>query len=315
MHQPKRRRRRCMLSVPASSDRKIEKALTTGVDFVFLDLEDGVAPSAKPEARRNAIWAFNELDWGNTVRSFRMNGIDSYWAVQDLLDVVGNAGEHIDTIVIPKVKFARDIHFVETLVSLIEKERGIDHTIGFELLIEEVEGIQNIREICTASSRIESLMFGVGDYTRAQGVDIRDAMGPARYYPGDIWHFQRSTLAIAARVAGVDYIDGPWGHIVDIEGYRNECRKVKTLGGVGKWAIHPTQIPVATEEFTPSKDELLSALRMRSQFEEARAKGLGAVRTPEGGMLDEAILPIIQGMLDSARFYGVDISALECELK
>ena len=306
-----RRRRRCVLSVPASSERKIEKALASGVDFVFLDLEDGVAPAAKAQARRNAIEAFNTGNWGTTVRCFRMNGIDSYWALQDLLEVVGEAGRNIDTIVVPKVKQARDVHFCDTLLGLIERQCGIDRPIGLELLIEEVEGIQNIREISAASARIESLMFGVGDYTRAQGVDIRDAMGPARYYPGDIWHFQRSTLAIAARVAGIDYVDGPWGLIADPDGYRNECRKAKTLGAVGKWAIHPTQIPIAMAEFTPTSEELLQALKMKREFEKARAKGLGAIKTADGGMLDEAILPVVNAMLDTARFYGVDVAEIE----
>ncbi len=308
MAQKIRRRRRCMMSVPADSTKKIEKAIASGVDFIFLDLEDGVAPQRKPEARQNAIRAFNEMDWGETVRCFRMNGIDSYWAIQDLTEVISAAGNNIDTIVIPKVKFARDVEFVETLLELIETEHGVKEKIGFELLIEEVEGIQNIKEISHASDRVESLMFGVGDYTRAQGVDIRDAMGKPRYYPGDIWYYQRSTLAVAANCIGVDYVDGPWGIIQDLEGYERECKMVKTLGGVGKWAIHPSQIETATREFTPSDEEISQAVEMKRLFEEAKAQGLGAVKTPDGGMLDEAILPIVQQILDTCEFYGVDMS-------
>ncbi len=306
-----RRRRRCVLSVPASSPRKIEKALESGVDFVFLDLEDGVAPTAKAEARRNAIRAFNEMDWGETVRCFRMNGIDSYWAIEDLTEVVGAAGNNIDTLVIPKVKRARDVHFVETMLEVIEHQHGVATKLGFELLIEEVEGIQNIKELAEASDRVESLMFGVGDYTRAQGVDIRDAMGQARHYPGDIWYYQRSTLAVAARCIGADYVDGPWGLIKDLDGYRRECKMVRTLGGVGKWAIHPTQIPVATEEFTPSDEEIQQAITMKRLFEEARSQGKGAVKTPDGSMLDEAILPIVDQLLETADFYGVDLTRFD----
>ncbi len=301
-----KRRRRCMLSVPGSSMKKIEKGLASGVDHIFIDLEDGVAPPAKPEARQNVIKAFNEFDWGQTVRCFRMNGIDTYWAIQDIVEVVGAAGNNIDTLVIPKVKFAQDVKFVETLLELVEKENGIDHKIGLELLIEEVEGIHNIHEIAQSSDRIESLLFGVGDYTRAQGVDPRDAMGKPRVYPGDIWYHQRSTLAVAARVIGADYVDGPWSIIPDMDGYRRECQMVKTLGGVGKWAIHPTQIPVAMEEFSPDVEEVKNAAKFLKLMKEASAAGKGAIKTEEGFMLDEAAIPMLQAVLDQAEFYGVE---------
>ena len=182
------------------------------------------------------------------------------------LRLLVKAGNNIDTLVIPKVKFARDVHFVETMLELIEQEQGIEHKIGLEILIEEVEGIHNINEIAVSSDRIESFMFGIGDYTRAQRVDPRDAMGKPRHYPGDIWHHQRSILAIAAAVVGADYVDGPWGRIPNIDGYRRECRMVKTLGGVGKWAIHPSQIPVATEEFGPSQEEVVIAKKYLAEF-------------------------------------------------
>ena len=302
-----KRRRRCVLSTPGSSLPKIEKALASGVDHIFLDLEDAVAPSKKPEARQNVIKAFNEMDWNGAVRCFRMNGLDTYWAIDDLIEVVGKAGKNIDTLVIPKVKYGRDVEFVDTMLGLIEQENGIEHKIGLELLIEEVEGIHNINEIAASSDRIESFMFGIGDYTRAQGVDMRDAFGEPRYYPGDIWHHQRSTLAVAAAVCGVDYVDGPWALIPDIDGYRRECRMVKTLGGVGKWAIHPTQIPVATEEFGPAKEEVVVAKKYLAEFLAAREKGLGAIKTAEGGLLDEAAIPMLQAVIDQAEFYGMDV--------
>lgn len=303
-----KRRRRCMMSVPGSSERKIAKALDMNVDHIFLDLEDSVAPQMKPEARLNVIRAFNEMDWGNSVRCFRMNGIDSFWAIEDITQVVTAAGANIQTIMIPKVKYAKDVHFVETLVELIEQQQGFSHKIGFELLIEEVEGIHNINEIVAASDRIESLIFGIGDYTRAQGVDIRDAMGKPRFYPGDIWHYQRSVLAVAARVIGADYIDGPWSLIPDMDGYERECKMVKTLGGVGKWAIHPTQVAVAQSEFGPSAQEIKMATKSLAMFEEARAKGLGAIKTPNGGMLDEAAIPLLQNIINQAEFYGISVA-------
>ena len=302
-----RRRRRCQLAVPASSRQKIEKALTLGVDHVVLDLEDSVAPSMKAEARKNAIEAFNDLGWGSTVRCFRMNGLDSPWAYDDLITLVEQAGRNIDTVLVPKVKFARDVHFVESMLEIIERKLGLERKIGLELLIEEVEGVGNVREIALASPRVESLMFGIGDYTRAQGVDFRDAFGPPRYYPGDLWHYQRSAIVVAARMAGADYVDGPWALIPDVEGYRRECRLVKTLGGVGKWAIHPSQIPIAQEEFSPSREELEKAVRYLAEFEAARAKGIGAIKTAEGGLLDVAAVPLLKQVINQAEFFGLPI--------
>ena len=310
-HHPVKRRRRCVLSVPADSDRKIAKALQSGVDFIFLDLEDAVAPPAKPQARQNCVKAFNEASWGDTVRCFRMNGLDSHHAIEDLMYVVARAGANIDTVLIPKVKFARDVHFVDTFLGLLEAEHGIGKKIGLELLIEEVEGIQNIKEISHASERVESLMFGIGDYTRAQGVDIRDAMGKPRHYPGDVWHYQRSTLAVAANVLGIDYVDGPWGRIADAEGYRRECRLAKTLGGVGKWAIHPSQIAIAQEEFSPSASELKMAFIMRNTYLQAKERGEGAAKMSSGVMVDEAVMPMVNGIIEKAQFYGIDTEPFE----
>jgi len=200
-----RRRRRCVLSVPGISERKINRALASEVDHVFLDLEDSVVPDKKSEARNLVIHAFNDLDWNGAVRCFRMNGLDTAWAYE----LVEAAGDNIDTIVIPKVKYARDVHFVESLLEMIELKIGLKKKIGLEILIEEVEGIANIK---------------------SQGVPFSDAFGPAAHYPGDLWHFQRSTLAVAARVAGCDYIDGPWALIPDLDGYARECRMALANG-------------------------------------------------------------------------------------
>jgi len=302
-----RRRRRCVLSVPGINERNITRALASGVDHIFLDLEDSVTPDKKAEARELVIHAFNEMDWNGAVRCFRMNGLDSQWAYDDLAQVVEAAGDNVDTIVVPKVKYARDVEFVDTLLGMIELKKGLKKKIGLELLIEEVEGIANIKDISLASDRVESLMFGIGDYSRAQGVDFGDAFGPAQHYPGDLWHFQRSTLAVAARVAGCDYVDGPWAHIADLDGYEKDCRMVKTLGAVGKWAIHPSQIPIATQAFSPSADQVARAVEYLALFGEARKKGLGAVATEDGTLLDEAVIPMFENVLKSARFFDIEI--------
>jgi len=265
------------------------------------------------EARNLVIHAFNDLDWNGAVRCFRMNGLDTAWAYDDLIQVVETAGENIDTIVIPKVKYARDVHFVESLLDMIELKIGLAKKIGLEILIEEVEGIANIKDISLASERVESLMFGIGDYTRSQGVPFSDAFGPAEHYPGDLWHFQRSTLAVAARVAGCDYVDGPWALIPDLDGYKHECRLVKSLGSVGKWALHPSQIPIATQEFSPSEAQIKQAVDYIGMFSEARQMGLGAISADDGTLLDEAILPLFEHVLENARFFGIDIPEYESQ--
>ncbi len=312
MTQQPKRRRRCQLAVPADSWRKIEKAAASGVDHVFLDLEDAVAPDNKPQARQNVIKAFNELDWGTTVRCFRMNGLDCEWAYQDLIEVIEGCGHNVDTVLVPKVKAPRDVHFVENLLEQLEWKIGRKGPpIGIEMLIEEVEGAAYCTDIATASDRVECLIFGVGDYTRAQGVDIRDAFGKPRNYPGDLWHHVRGTIVVAARTAGADYVDGPWGLIPDQDGYRRECKMVKTLGGVGKWAIHPSQIPIAMEEFGPSGEEISMATNLLEQFKVAKAEGKGAIKTPDGALLDEAAIPLLQQILDQADFYGIAREAAE----
>lgn len=299
------RRRRVQLAVPASERNKIEKSMGLEADHIFLDLEDAVAPQNKEKARHNIVAALNEADWGDTVRCFRMNGLDTHWAYDDLITVVEAAGHNLDTVMLPKARYARDVEWLDIFLGQIEAKKNIAHRIGIEVLIEEVEGVANVDDIALASPRVESLIFGIGDYTRAQRVDPRDAFGQARHYPGDIWHYQRSRIAVAAGLAGADYIDGPWALIDDLEGFRRECRLVKTLGGVGKWALHPNQVAIATEEFSPSLEEIKQAQSYIDQFERAKAQGVGAVKADDGQMLDEATLALYRRILESADFFGI----------
>lgn len=299
------RRRRVQLAVPGSQQKMIDKAMGLGADHIFLDLEDAVAPPKKAEARNNIIAALNDADWGETVRCFRINGPDTPWAYDDLVSVIEAAGQNLDTVMLPKARYARDVQWLDIFLGQIEMKQGFEHRIGIEILIEEVEGVANVDAIAMASPRVESLIFGMGDYTRSQGVDSRDAFGQARHYPGDIWQYQRSRIAVAAAMAGADYIDGPWAPIKDTEGFRRECRLVKTLGGAGKWALHPSQVDIAIEEFSPSRDEIDKAKGYIEQFEKAKAQGIGAVMAEDGQMLDEAVLRLYQRALDAADFYGI----------
>jgi len=183
----------------------------------------------------------------------RINDLGTQWAYEDIITIVEQAGEFLDTIMVPKVMSACDVKFVATLLAQIEKKIGLVRPIGIEALIEEVEAMQNIDDIARASPRLECIIFGAGDYSASQGIDIRSIGGSDGVggYPGDIWHYARFKLVIAARSAGIDAVDGPYANFKNPDAYREECRRAMILGCVGKWAIHPAQIEPAIEAFTP----------------------------------------------------------------
>lgn len=297
----KQLKRRCSISVPGSDVRKIQKAAGSGIDHVFMDLEDSVAPSAKPQARKNVIEALNTLNWGNTLRCYRINGLDTRWCYQDIIEVVGHAGNNLDSLMIPKVMYARDVHFVETLLTQVEKESGLEKTIDIEILVEEVEAIANIKEIAAASPRNIALHFGVGDYLRATGTDGRDAFGEPRFIQGDTWGYERKQLVIAARVNHLYAVDGPYPYIKNVEGYKKVAKEAITYGMNGKWAIHPIQIALANEVFTPPAKEVEQYRKWLNIFEEASAQGKGAIQV-DGIMLDEAAVPMLQSVIEHADF-------------
>jgi len=301
MKYKKRLKRRCSISVPGSDYRKIQKAAGSGIDHVFIDLEDSVSPKVKPEARKNVIKGLNELDWGTTLKCFRINGLDTGWCYQDIIEVVGQAGNNLDALMIPKVKYERDVHFVETLLEQVEKEHNIISPVALEILVEEVEAIENIKEIAAASDRIIALHFGVGDYMRSSGTDGQDGLGEPRFIQGDIWHYERKRLVIAARMNGLYAIDGPYPYIKNEAGYKKVAREALTLGMDGKWAIHPIQIAFANDVFTPHPKEVAQYRRWLAAFEEASAAGKGAIQM-DGVMLDEAIVPMLESVIEQSEF-------------
>ena len=246
------RLRRVQLAVPGSSEKMMAKAAASAADHVFLDLEDAVAPSAKIAARGKVIEALKTLDWGRKVRSVRVNDLTTQWAYDDIIRVVEEAGSYLDTIILPKPKRASDVMFLDTLLSQIEKKTNPGRRIGIEVLIEEVEAMMRVDEIAFSSPRLELLIFGMGDYSAAQGIHP-DAIKGLSGYPGDIWHYGRWKIVVAARSAGIDAIDGPFPMFKDPDGYREEARRSALLGFVGKWAIHPAQIEPALEVFTPDR--------------------------------------------------------------
>ena len=269
--------RRSELAIPASNDNMFAKIATLGADLVFLDLEDAVAPAYKEESREKAIKALTELDWGRTARAIRINGLDTQWCHDDIIEVVTRAGENLDTIVVPKACKARDVWWVDLLLTQLEEKLDLGHRIRLEVLIEEVEGLANAEEIAVASDRVDALIFGVGDFSLSQRARVDTNFVPIGEYPGDFWHYARNKIMVAARIAGVEAIDSPYPDYGDLEGYERDARRSSMIGYTGKWAIHPSQVAVANEVFSPTEAEIALAERNLTAYREAEAKGRGAV--------------------------------------
>lgn len=293
---------RSELAVPGSNPKFLQKAAAGPADVVFLDLEDAVAPSDKEQARKNVIEAVNDLDWTGKALSVRINGLDTHYMYKDVVDVIEQAGDKLDMIMIPKVGTAADVYALDMLVSQIEQAKGYKKKIGFELIIETALGMANIHEIASASPRNESLHFGVADYaasTKARttniggpnadyGVLTDDIEGEAReYHWGDMWHYAIARMVVAARANGLRPVDGPFGDIGDADGYKAQAMRAAVLGCEGKWAIHPTQIDQANELFSPSEAEVTKAKRIIEAMEQAQKEGKGAV-TLDGRLIDIA---------------------------
>ncbi|MBA4180370.1 MAG: CoA ester lyase [Anaerolinea sp.] len=298
------RLRRSELSTPGSSEKMMEKAAGSAADFVFLDLEDAVAPNEKVPARAKVVHALKTHDWGRKTRAVRVNNLETQYAYEDIIHVVEEAGEHLDIIIIPKVKTAEDVRWVDTLLTQIEKKRGWERRIGLEVLIEEVEAMVNAEAIARSTPRLEALIFGPGDYSASQGVRVDAVGGVSNDYPGDVWHYARNKVVIAARAAGIDAVDGPFADFKDGEGYRRECTRAAVLGFVGKWCIHPSQIEIATDVFSPSAKHVERARKMIAAMREAEAQGLGAVAV-DGVMVDAASARLWQNTVDKADLIGM----------
>jgi citrate lyase subunit beta/citryl-CoA lyase len=297
------RARRSQLSVPGSSEKMLQKGAESAADHVFCDLEDAVAPSAKVEARGKIAWALNNLDWGKKTRCVRINDVTTEWCHDDIIQVVTDAGANLDTIMLTKPFCASDVLFLDRMLGQLEKKLKLGKRIGIEVLIEEVQALQNVEEISRCSERLECLIFGMGDYSGSQGIDTKD-IGASGSYPGDIFHYARFRITMAARAAGLDAVDGPFANFKDEDGFRSEAARAKSLGMVGKWAIHPSQIAPALDVFSPSQAEVDRARKMEAAYREAEAQGLGAVQV-NGVMVDVAVLRLVRNTLDKADLYGL----------
>lgn len=298
---------RSELAVPGSNQRMLDKATRLGADVVMLDLEDAVAPDDKERARAQVIAALRERDWSSCSVSLRINGLDTHWCYRDIVDVVEQAGDRVDTVLIPKVSCAGDVHFVATLLSQIEAAQRLPHAIGISVLIETAAGMHHIDEIAAACpERMEAMVFGVADYAASlqshttsiggstSAYSVRTGDGAAHW--GDQWHYPLARIAVACRAHGLRPIDGPYGDFGDPDGYRAAARRAAVLGYEGKWAIHPTQIALANEVFTPDAAAAEKTRRIVAAMAEAAREGRGAVSL-DGRLIDAASLRMAETLL------------------
>ncbi|OBF92792.1 citryl-CoA lyase [Mycobacterium sp. 852002-51152_SCH6134967] len=291
--------RRSELALPASNDHMFAKAAGCGADLVFLDLEDTVPPAFKVQSRAKAITALNEIDWGSTARAIRINGLDTPWCHDDLIEVVTQAGRNLDTVVIPKARTPRDVWWVDVLLTQLESKLGLDNRIRLEVLIEEVEGLANAEAIATASSRLDALIFGVGDFSLSQGARVDTNFDPLGEYVGDFWAYARNKVIVAARIAGIDAIDSPYPDYGNLTGYERDARRSALMGYTGKWAIHPDQVPIANDVYAPTPDQIALAERNVAAYREAETNGRGAVGV-EGVLVDAAHVKMAEETLARA---------------
>jgi citrate lyase subunit beta / citryl-CoA lyase len=297
VHEP--RARRSELATPASNERMCEKAASSGADLVFLDLEDACAPSAKQGARATAVAALTEQDWGRTLRAVRVNGLETPWCHGDVIEVVTGARDALDVLIVPKARTARDIWWFDVLLDQLETELGLTRRIALEVLIEDAEGLANAVEIARASDRLEALIFGAGDLSASLRARVDGNFDPVGDYPGDFWHFARAQVVTAARIAGIDAIDAPYPAYRDPDGYRRSAVHASLLGFDGKWAIHPDQIAIANEVFSPTPEEVEDARAAIEAYRAAEAGGVGAIGR-DGRLVDAAHMRLAANVLHKA---------------
>ncbi|MBJ2152420.1 L-malyl-CoA/beta-methylmalyl-CoA lyase [Paracoccus sp. IB05] len=287
---------RCQLFGPGSRPALFEKMAASAADVINLDLEDSVAPQDKDQARQNIIEAVNTIDWGKKTLSVRINGLDTPWWYRDVVELLEQAGERLDQIMIPKVGCAADVYAVDALVTAVERAKGRKKPISFEVIIETAAGIAHVEEIAASSPRMQAMSLGAADFAASMGMQTTGIGGTqenyymhregAKYW-SDPWHWAQAAIVAACRTHGVLPVDGPFGDFSDDEGFRAQALRSATLGMVGKWAIHPKQVALANEVFTPSEAAVTEAREILAAMETAKAAGQGAA-TYKGRLIDIA---------------------------
>lgn len=288
-HLPERptRLRRSCLAVPGSDPKMLRKAADSQADQVFLDLEDAVAPDRKKAARATVVEALKELDYGDTVVVVRVNDATTRYMYGDIVELVSGAGQYLDCLMIPKVQDPGQLWFVEHLLNQLEADLELDRRIGLEVQIETGTGSVNMTDIARVTDRTETLIFGPGDYAADQGVPQLDLGMIESDYPGHQWHYIIAQIVNNARSVGADAIDGPFGDYGDADGYRESATRAKLLGMDGKWCIHPSQVEIANEVFTPTTEQFTHARELLAAYQEAVDAGRGAASF-KGKMIDKA---------------------------
>ncbi|MDO5673807.1 MAG: CoA ester lyase [bacterium] len=300
--------RRSNLSVPGHVAKMHAKACESAADVVMLDLEDSVPIDAKEAARAQVIESLLNQNWERKTVTVRINALDTPFAYRDLIEVVEQAGQVLDAIVIPKVNHPGDIYFAERLLTGIDLQQGNAAAIGLEASIETAEGLQNAGTIAQASPRVKTLVFGIADYSASIGARLVSISGHGEkeeeLYPGHRWHFAISNMVMCAKAAKSLAIDAPFGNFKDAEGLRRSAVMACALGCDGKWAIHPSQIEVINEVFTPSQQDIELAAKVIQADEEAKKEGRGAVAV-EGRMVDQATVRLATQLWQQAKHLGL----------
>lgn len=300
---------RCQLFGPGSRPAIFEKMAASDADVINLDLEDSVAPDDKPEARKNIIQAIGDIDWGTKTLSVRINGLDTPYWYRDVVDVLENASDRIDQLMIPKAGNASDIYAVDALVTAIERAKGRTKPITLEVIIETAAGIAHVEDIAVASPRLAAMSLGAADFAASMGMQTTGIGGTqenyymhrdGKKYWSDPWHWAQTAIVAACRTHGVLPVDGPFGDFSDDEGFRAQALRSATLGMVGKWAIHPKQVALANEVFTPSDEAVTEAQEILDAMEEAQKTGSGAV-VYKGRLIDIASVKQAEVIVNQAQ--------------
>jgi malyl-CoA/(S)-citramalyl-CoA lyase len=305
---------RCQLFGPGSRPEIFAKMAASAADVVNLDLEDSVAPDDKPAARASVIAAIGAVDWGRKQLSVRINGLDTPWWYRDVVDLLEQAGERLDQIMIPKVGSAADLYAVDALVTAVEKAAGRQKPIAFEAIIETAAGISHVDEIAAASPRLQAMSLGAADFAASMGMQTTGIGGTQEHYYihrdgqrywADPWHWAQAAIVAACRTHGVLPVDGPFGDFGDDEGFLAQARRSATLGMVGKWAIHPRQVALANAVFSPSPAQVTEAREILAAM---AAAGAGAT-VYKGRLVDLASIRQAQVIVRQAEMTGADGAA------
>ena len=293
---------RSTISVPSNREKMLIKSLGLNADFIMYDLEDSVSLEEKDKARRMLIDFLSSEDLQDKVISYRINEVESPFAYKDVIEVIENVGNKIQSVVIPKVESERHIIWIDVLLTQIEKSIGLNKKIEIEPSIETAKGVLNIKEIVNASDRIRSLVFGIADYTVSLGMFFKGISGHGEeeeFYPGHRFHYPMSAIAVAAKAKGVLAIDAPYGNFKDLEGLKRSCLISKYLGFDGKWAIHPSQIEIINKVYSPDEEDIQRCKKIVNIYEESIKTGKGSASI-DGRMIDGATYRLAKSILDKA---------------